>query len=99
MIFIFMKLNLKSQITRILDIHSILYYNNTMHHPHHPLHHHFEHPSHWMNLFGYVAYAILVLGVSLVIAALAFEGKHSAKAPTPTPIAMTAAPTSEPAHH
>jgi len=52
---------------------------------HHPIHHHFDHPSHLMNFFGYVTYAILVIGVSLVIAALAFDGpKDTGATPSPT---------------
>ena len=51
-------------------------------------HHHFDHPSHLMNLFGYVAYAILVIGVSLVIAALASYQEKPAKPNIPTATAQ-----------
>ena len=48
-----------------------------MTHYHRHLHHHLGDQHTWLNFFYYVAYAILVLGISLIIAALAFEGNKS----------------------
>ena len=67
---------------------------------HHPLHHHLDHPSHLINFLGYLLYAILVLGISLVIAALAY-GDHAGKDHSATP-ALIASPSqadTEPLFH